>query len=35
MADGTWSKLVKQWYPDRETPKNWKPGSKASVVPAS
>jgi polar amino acid transport system substrate-binding protein len=35
VADGTWSKLAKQWYPDRETPKNWKPGSKASALPAS
>ncbi len=35
VADGTWSKLVKEWYPDRETPTNWKPGSKASVVPAA
>ncbi|MBW4094749.1 MAG: amino acid ABC transporter substrate-binding protein [Acidobacteria bacterium] len=35
IADGTWSKLVKQWYPDRETPTNWKPGSKASKVPAA
>ncbi|WP_427135860.1 substrate-binding periplasmic protein [Pseudarthrobacter sp. S9] len=33
IADGTWSKLVKQWYPDRETPKTWKPGSKAVVLP--
>jgi polar amino acid transport system substrate-binding protein len=32
VADGTWSKLVKQWYPDRETPKSWKPGSKASTL---
>ena len=30
IADGTWSKLTKQWYPDRETPaRTWKPGSKA------
>ncbi|MFI5084515.1 MAG: ABC transporter substrate-binding protein [Actinomycetales bacterium] len=35
VADGTWSRLVKQWYPDRQTPANWKPGSKASVVPAA
>jgi polar amino acid transport system substrate-binding protein len=33
VADGTWSKLVKQWYPDRETPKTWKPGSKAVTLP--
>ncbi|WP_394939078.1 substrate-binding periplasmic protein [Psychromicrobium sp. YIM B11713] len=32
VADGTWSKLAKQWYPDRETPKTWKPGSKASKL---
>lgn len=30
IADGTWAKLAKQWYPDRTTPDNWKPGSKAS-----
>lgn len=35
VKDGTWSKLAKQWYPERETPKNWKPGSKASVLPKS
>lgn len=33
VADGTWSKLVKQWYPDRTTPDTWKPGSKAVVLP--
>jgi polar amino acid transport system substrate-binding protein len=33
VADGTWSKLVKQWYPDRETPTTWSPGSKAVKVP--
>ncbi|WP_125609712.1 ABC transporter substrate-binding protein [Specibacter cremeus] len=29
IDDGTWSKLTKEWYPKRETPKNWTPGSKA------
>lgn len=32
VGDGTWSKLAKEWYPDRQTPINWKPGSKASVL---
>lgn len=32
IEDGTWSKLTKQWYPDREDPENWKPGSKAVTV---
>lgn len=32
IADGTWSKLTKQWYPDRKTPADWKPGSKAVTV---
>ncbi|OZD56806.1 amino acid ABC transporter substrate-binding protein [Rhodococcoides fascians] len=35
VDDGTWSTLEKQWYPDREVPTDWKPGSKASVLPAS
>lgn len=40
IADGTWSKLTAQWYPDRPTPKEqtpdgWKPGSKAVQVPAA
>lgn len=35
VDDGTWSTLEKQWYPDREVPSDWKPGSKASVLPAS
>jgi polar amino acid transport system substrate-binding protein len=35
IADGTWSKLTKEWYPDRETPSNWSPGSKAVTVPKS
>lgn len=35
VADGTWSKLTKEWYPDRETPSDWKPGSKAVAVPQS
>ncbi|WP_413248157.1 ABC transporter substrate-binding protein [Sinomonas flava] len=37
IADGTWSKLTAQWYPDRatlkdQTPEGWKPGSKAVKV---
>lgn len=37
IADGTWSKLTAQWYPDRptlkeQTPEGWKPGSKAAQV---
>ncbi|OMH35284.1 ABC transporter substrate-binding protein [Tersicoccus sp. Bi-70] len=32
VADGTWSRLTKEWYPKRETPKDWKPGSKAVTV---
>jgi polar amino acid transport system substrate-binding protein len=35
IADGTWSKLTKEWYPDRETPETWTPGSKAVTVPKS
>jgi polar amino acid transport system substrate-binding protein len=35
IADGTWSKLTKEWYPDRETPATWSPGSKAVTVPKS
>lgn len=35
IADGTWSKLTKEWYPDRETPATWSPGSKAVIVPKS
>lgn len=35
VADGTWSKLTKEWYPDRETPTDWKPGSKAAPAPQS
>jgi polar amino acid transport system substrate-binding protein len=38
IADGTWTKLTKQWYTDRptikeQTPEGWKPGSKAVQVP--
>ncbi|WP_026555559.1 ABC transporter substrate-binding protein [Arthrobacter sp. 35W] len=33
IADGTWSKLTKEWYPTRETPATWSPGSKAVKVP--
>ncbi|AUZ87558.1 amino acid ABC transporter substrate-binding protein, partial [Arthrobacter agilis] len=32
IADGTWSELTKEWYPDREMPTDWKPGSKAVDV---
>ena len=40
IADGTWSKLTAQWYPDRptlkeQTPEAWKPGSKAVQVAAA
>jgi polar amino acid transport system substrate-binding protein len=40
VADGTWSKLTAQWYPDRktlkdQTPEGWKPGSKAVQVGAA
>ena len=35
VADGTWSTLEKEWYPDREVPADWKPGSKASTPPAN
>lgn len=35
IEDGTWSKLTKEWYPDREMPSDWKPGSKAATVPQS
>jgi polar amino acid transport system substrate-binding protein len=35
VADGTWATLEQQWYPDRETPSDWKPGSKASTPPTS
>ncbi|TJZ80142.1 amino acid ABC transporter substrate-binding protein [Rhodococcus oryzae] len=35
VADGTWGTLEKQWYPDRPLPENWKPGSKASVLPTA
>ncbi|MDP5227182.1 MULTISPECIES: ABC transporter substrate-binding protein [Arthrobacter] len=39
IADGTWTKLVEQWFPERKTaaermPDGWKPGSKAVKVPA-
>lgn len=39
IADGTWTKLVKQWFPERKNdaermPDGWKPGSKAVKVPA-
>lgn len=33
IADGTWSKLTKEWYPTREMPSDWTPGSKAVTVP--
>lgn len=32
IDDGTWSKLTKQWYPTREMPKDWTPGSKAAKI---
>lgn len=33
IADGTWSTLTKEWYPEREMPNDWTPGSKAVTVP--
>jgi polar amino acid transport system substrate-binding protein len=33
IADGTWLKLTKEWYPTREIPTDWSPGSKAVTVP--
>ncbi|MBP2413619.1 polar amino acid transport system substrate-binding protein [Arthrobacter stackebrandtii] len=33
IADGTWSKLTKEWYPTRPMPEDWTPGSKAVTVP--
>lgn len=33
IADGTWSTLTKEWYPEREMPSDWTPGSKAVTVP--
>ena len=33
IADGTWSKLTKEWYPTRDMPTDWTPGSKAVTVP--
>ena len=35
VNDGTWNTLEQEWYPEREVPSDWKPGSKASVLPAS
>ncbi len=35
IADGTWAELTKEWYPERETPSDWKPGSKAVPAPQS
>ncbi|TYD00307.1 amino acid ABC transporter substrate-binding protein [Arthrobacter echini] len=32
IADGTWTELTEEWYPDRELPTDWKPGSKAVDV---
>ena len=32
VADGTWTELTEEWYPEREMPSDWKPGSKAAVV---
>lgn len=32
IDDGTWAKLTKEWYPTRETPKTWTPGSKAAKL---
>ncbi|PYI37132.1 amino acid ABC transporter substrate-binding protein [Arthrobacter psychrolactophilus] len=32
ITDGTWAKLTKEWYPTRETPADWTPGSKAAKI---
>ncbi len=33
IADGTWSTLTKEWYPERPMPEDWTPGSKTVAVP--
>ncbi len=33
ITDGTWSALTKEWYPTRDMPTDWTPGSKAVTVP--
>ncbi|GAA1346159.1 ABC transporter substrate-binding protein [Arthrobacter roseus] len=33
VEDGTWNELVKEWYPEREVPKDWAPGSQAVKLP--
>ncbi|KNC18685.1 amino acid ABC transporter [Arthrobacter sp. RIT-PI-e] len=30
IEDGTWTELTEEWYPEREMPTDWKPGSKAA-----
>ncbi|THJ68493.1 amino acid ABC transporter substrate-binding protein [Arthrobacter echini] len=32
IADGTWTELTEEWYPDRELPTDWQPGSRAVDV---
>ncbi|WP_425860502.1 ABC transporter substrate-binding protein [Arthrobacter sp. TWP1-1] len=32
ITDGTWAKLTKEWYPERVTPADWTPGSKAAKI---
>ncbi len=32
IEDGTWTELTQEWYPERETPTDWTPGSKAAEV---
>jgi polar amino acid transport system substrate-binding protein len=32
IEDGTWTELTQEWYPKRETPTDWTPGSKAAEV---
>ncbi len=32
ITDGTWAKLTKEWYPERVTPDDWTPGSKAAKI---
>ncbi len=33
VEDGTWNELVEEWYPDREVPQDWAPGSQAVKLP--
>lgn len=33
IANGTWSELTEEWYPEREMPEDWAPGSHAVTLP--